>query len=327
VLSGIPPEPIRVSPEDLRTLTVRVLTALELPEGDAGRIADCLVQVDLRGIFTHGTRRLATYVKQYDDNALNRRPHIEFVVDEAAAVVVDGDGGLGYLAAWPAVERLLDKAEAAGVAVAATRFHGHVGSLGIYARRALERSLVTISTAGGRDWQAPDDPQATVWDAMKSPPFCIALPAADGAPLVVDMSANFFRDRGKLEAAQRQYPEAVVKSLGLKFAATLLGGMLAGQMGESPRTARYPAAVRGFWMMAMRPDLIADAENFRAQVTQIIAASRQLQPLAGFDSAEVAGSPEWRREREWVSAGIPLGKDHRAQLEQLASRFGVSVPW
>lgn len=327
VLTGIPPDSIRVSADGLRELTVRILTGLELPEADAGRIADCLVQVDLRGVFTHGTRRLATYVHQYEKGRLNRRPHIEFVREEAAAVVVDGDGGLGYLAALPAVERLLEKAESSGLAVAATRFHGHVGSLGIYARLALERSLMTISTAGGRDWQAPDEPQATVWDAMKSPPFCIALPAADGPPLVVDMSVNLFRDRENLEAATRQFPEAVVKSLGLKFAATLMGGMLAGQMTESPRTTPYPAAVRGFWMMAMKPDLIADAETFQTQVTQVIAASRQLRPLDGFDSAEVPGSPEWQRERDWVSAGIPLGRDHREQLEVLAARNGASVPW
>ncbi len=326
MVSEIPQDAVRVMPDPLRRWTAAVLERLGLPQADAQHIATCLVQVDLRGVFSHGTQRLKSYVDQYSNGELNPRPQIEVVRDEPSVIVMEGDGGLGYLVAAQATERLIEKAEKTGLALAATRHHGHVGSVGIYARLALERDLVSFGVAGGRNWQAPDGPGVTVWDAMSSPPMCFAIPTAEGPPFVLDMSANFFRHRDMLEEGMVKFPEAVIKSLGLKFVSTLLGGMLAGSLEEASESA-YTAATRGFFMLALRPDMVGDVEYFKAEVQRISVASRALPPMKGQQSAEVAGSLEWRREREWRPSGIPLGDKHREQLAEIAQRVGVEVDW
>ena len=323
----IPPDAVRVQPEPLRELAGEILRRLDVPAADAGCIAGYLVQVDLRGVFSHGTRRLQSYVNQYRAGELNPRPEIRVVRDEATVAVLDGDGGLGYLVATRATAMLIAKTEVHGLAIVGTRYHGHVGSAGIYARMALEKSLLSFAVAGGRDWRAPTDPGVTVWDAMRSPPMCFGIPAAAGPPLVLDMSANFFRDRDRLEEAMLKFPESVFKSLGLKFVSSLLGGILAGSLPAAEPRPEYAAASRGFLMLALRPDMVGDAEHFQAEVARIIAASRALAPVPGQESAEVAGSLEWQRERDWVLEGIPLGADHRRQLEDLAAEIGVAVPW
>ena len=326
MLHSIPDDAVRVEPTGLRRMTADILLQMDLPEADAQLIADCLVQVDLRGVFSHGTRRLESYIKLYEAGQLNPRPHIRLVRDEANAVVWDGDGGLGYLVASRATRMLIDKTAASGLAVAATRHHGHVGSAGIYARMALERDLVSFAVAGGRNWQPPPQPGATVWDAMSSPPMCFAMPSAQGAPLVVDMSANFFRDRDRLEEAMVNFPEAVLKSMGLKFVSTVLGGFLAGALPEG-QSSPWKAGGRGYFMLALKPDLVGDAAHFKAEVERAIGAARALEPIAGQPRAEVAGSPEWQRERDWAREGVPLAGEHRRQLEALAGRLGVELPW
>jgi len=318
---------IRVMPGELERWTVAVLRQEEVPEADAALIASCLIQVDLRGVFTHGTNRLASYVSQYRKGELNLRPDVRVVDEGLVNTVLDGDGGLGYMVARRGTELLLQKAEETGLGVVSTRYHGHVGSLGIYARMALQRGLVTFSVAGGRDWRAPIEAGENVWDAMKSPPICIGIPSASGPPFVVDMSANFFRDRSRLEEAIGSFPEPVIKSLGLKFAATLLGGILAGGMEEPVNRGEYVAAVRGFLMLALKPSLAGDEGRFLNEVTRVITASRELAPMPGQESAEVAGSLEWERERLWVEEGIPLKGGHCRRLENLGDDVGIPVPW
>lgn len=325
--TGEKPKGIRVMPGELHVWTRKILLQMGVPEKDAELVAACLIQVDLRGVFTHGTHRLASYVSQYRNGGLNPRPSVRVVREGPVNVVLDGDGGLGYMVARRGTELMLEKATETGLAVVATRFHGHVGSLGIYARMALERGLVTFSVAGGRDWQVPIEAGENVWDAMKSPPICIGIPSASGPPLVIDMSANFFRDRNRLEEAILSFPEPVIKSLGLKFAATLLGGILAGGIDEPVGRGDYPGAVRGFLMLALKPDLAGEEERFLNEVTRVISASRELAPMPGQESAEVAGSLEWEREREWVEEGIPLRNGHRKKLEELAEDIGIPVPW
>ncbi len=324
----------RVMPGPLREMTAEVFRRLGLPETDAEQIADCLVRVDLRGVFTHGTRQLRNYVREYRTGGYNPCPTVRLLRETSASALFDGDGGIGYLVVTRATEKVIEKAEAEGIAVAGTRFHGHVGSAGIYARTALTHDLVTFSVAGWTPWRPPDLPDATVWDAIPSPPMCFGIPSAKGPPLVVDISANLFLHSGSrfrkpdhLAGAMRDYAEPIIKSLGLKFAASLLGGVLAGTLPPSERGDAYPSARRGFLIAAFHPDTVGESEGFKQEVTRIIAESRALDPLPGKESAEVPGSLEWQRERDWAWEGIPLRSDHREILEKIAGEMGVEVPW
>ena len=325
---------IRVTPEPLREMAAEILRRVDLPDADARLVAECLVQVDLWGVTTHGTRALKKYVMEFRTGGFNPRPTLRVVRETPTSAVLDGGGGIGYMTATRATEMLVDKAGAQGLAIVGTRRHGHVGCAGLYARKALRHDLITLSVAGWTDWQPPDLPDATVWDAVASPPLCIGIPSEDGPPLVVDICANLFLHSGgkfrqpeQLAVAMRDYPEPLIKSLGLKFAATLLGGILAGTVPPEERTDAFPTARRGYIIVGFHPDTVGNAEDFKGEVTRIIAGTRSLRPLPGKDTAELPGSLEWERERAWSRDGIPLAPEHRELLEAIAEDLGVPVPW
>ena len=94
-MNTIPPDVIRVFPDDLRTLTSDILCRLDLPHADARRIADCLVAVDLRGVVSHGTRQLRRYVQEFQTRQINSCPQIRLVQETPVNAVFDGDGGAG----------------------------------------------------------------------------------------------------------------------------------------------------------------------------------------------------------------------------------------
>ena len=114
----------------------------------AGLLADLLTANDLRGVISHGTAQLATYVRLLRDGTLNPEPRLEVVRETPTSLLVDGDGGLGYFPAHEGTQLLSKKAEDAGIAVLVTRNHGHFGAAGLYSRLTLQHDLLSFVTSG-----------------------------------------------------------------------------------------------------------------------------------------------------------------------------------
>ena len=317
----------RVMPNPLREFATNVLKNVGLPEVDAALIAGYLVDVDLRGVATHGTRQLRRYVREFGEGGINTRPDISQVVDAPSMAVFDGGSGAGYLVATRATETVIEKAKATGVAVVHTRNHGHVGSEGIYARMALNHDLATFSVAGGTTWSKPTREGATVWDAMYAPPMCFGLPTDEDPPFVLDMNTNMLKDRAKLTEAMETFPDFIFKSLGMRFTSWLLSGILAGTAMPDAHNTKYNKATRGFMIVAIDVGRLGDLDAYKAEVSRILRASRSLDPLPGLASAEVPGSLEWGREQERKKNGIPLAEEHMEMLQHIASDLNVAIPW
>ena len=312
---------------DLHTWTTRVLTTVNVRADDASHIAQCLVDVDKRGVKSHGTRQLRRYVGEFRDGLINPEPDIRVLRETDQSIRFDGDGGAGYLVATRAVDAVCEKAKAVGIAVASTCNHGHVGSEGIYARRALKHDLISWCVAGGSGWAKSSDPDATIWNAMHSPPMCMAVPSdGGGPPLVLDMNANQFGGSDDAEAAVAAgFTKSVFGSLGMRFVSTLVGGVLAGDPGtETQRT--FKGANRGFVFVAIDPDTLGDAASFKARTREIIDQSLTLPPIAGTDTAALPGTLEWRRERTCETEGIPIPDDHKKIIEDIALDLSIDRP-
>ncbi len=317
----------RILPEVLHSWSTQALEKTGLPQQDAAQITGYLVDVDLRGIKSHGTRQLRRYVGEFLQKQVNPRPAQRIVRETDNSIRYDGDGGAGYLVATLAADRACEKAQDVGLALASTCHHGHVGSAGIYARAALTHGLISWGMAGGRAWQAPQAADATVWDAMMSPPMCFGVPSDDGGPpLVLDMNANHFHPREQVDQALAAgFHRSVFGSLGMRFVSTLLAGGLAGAMDDDAEST-WEKATRGFLFVVIDPALVGDADAFRATARSVLDQSLALKPMAGLDETALPGTMEWRREKERRTSGIPIPDDHRLQLEEIATLLELPTP-
>ncbi len=323
----IPEDARRIMPDLLRDFATEVLRKVHLPDGDAALIARYLVDVDLRGVATHGTRQLRRYVAEFREGRINPHSEIRQIMDAPSMAIFDGDGGAGYLVATRATEAVIEKAKANGIAVVSTRNHGHVGSAGIYARLALTRDLATFSVAGGIAWTKPTRPDATVWDAMSAPPMCFGIPTAENPPFVLDMNANMLKDRSKLAEALQTFPDFIFKSLGMRFTSWFLAGILAGTATPESHKPKFASATRGFMIVAIDVARLGDLEAYKAEISRILCESRSLNPMPGLASAEVPGSLEWQREQTREQSGIPLTEEHLDMLQRIATEIDVPIPW
>lgn len=323
----IPEDARRIMPDLLRDFATAALCKVGLPDGDAALIARYLVEVDLRGVASHGTRQLRRYIAEFREGRINPQPQIAQILDAPSMAIFDGDGGAGYLVATRATEAVIEKAKTYGIAVANTRNHGHVGSAGIYARLALTRDLATFCVAGGIAWEKPTRPDATVWDAMSAPPMCFGIPTAEDPPFVLDMNANMLKDRNKLAEALQTFPDFIFKSLGMRFTSWFLAGILSGTATPDSHKPKFSSATRGFMIVAIDVAQLGNLEAYKAEISRILRESRSLNPMPGLSSAEVPGSLEWQREQTREQSGIPMTEEHLDMLQRIATEIDVPIPW
>src|SRR5579884_136194 len=100
--------PATITPDMLRKDMARILAAYGLDADSALIVADCLVEADLRGVYTHGTSRLGIYAKRLSKGLMNRTPKISVERTGAATAVIDGDNGMGAVVGMRAVEVATD---------------------------------------------------------------------------------------------------------------------------------------------------------------------------------------------------------------------------
>ena len=71
---NVPPkDAIRVPASELRILVAALLERVGVGEADRSLLADLLVKNDLRGVFSHGSRQVATYARDIRDVVLHFR--------------------------------------------------------------------------------------------------------------------------------------------------------------------------------------------------------------------------------------------------------------
>jgi LDH2 family malate/lactate/ureidoglycolate dehydrogenase len=325
---NLPPDSfVRVPAPDLEAFAGRLGRAAGMPTGQADLLAGLLTANDLRGVFSHGTRQLATYVRLLTDGTLNPVPEPAVVRETSGSLLVDGDGGLGYFAAHLGTARLVSKAGEAGIAVLVTRNHGHFGAAGLYARMTLAHDLLCFVTSGHQLQLTPGRP---VFDAAGGSPMSFSAPTGTEPPMVLDFGAmhDLYEDAPHRADISTMAPGLVHRAIGLGAVCQSWGGFLAGVPLQTERADRsYPGANQGSMVIALRIDLFLPVEQFKAEMDAYVRAVRELQPLVPGERSHLPGGVEAEREQEFRAAGIPVGEEHQDALGTAAARLGVEVPW
>jgi len=321
-----PKDAIRVPAARLSDLSREFLVRAGVSRQDADLITELLIDTDGRGVLSHGTQTLGGYIRAFLDGRLNPRPRIRVVRDEPVTAIVDGDGGLGHLAARLAADLAIDKAKDMGMGAVVCRNHGHFGGAGKYTRMVVRQDCIGFCVSGHTmEGFGGEEPR---WNPFGNPPMSFAFPSGEETPLILDMGTSFFEPE-HFSSLFEKAPAAFFKSVGLVGVANFLGGVMAGMMQPEFRSAsrRYAAASYGSFVWVLDVGRFVSVEEFKAEVDRTMREVHELPPLPGFERYDLPGGPERERERAWAAEGIPLGPTHRSRLEEVADELGVPVPW
>lgn len=196
----MPAERLLINSDDLTNFCTHILHRAGLAEEEAEYVSSLLVEAELRGRATHGVVRLKTYIEFVKHGTINVRPNLRTLKDDMAVSVIDGDNGFGQIVASTAMDLAIEKAERFGVGIVGVQNSGHLGEIGLIARRVVPHQMIGgVLTNGG--------PMMAAWGGSQpvlgNNPFAVCVPRRDGPPVILDMALSKTA-RGNIVLAERE---------------------------------------------------------------------------------------------------------------------------
>jgi LDH2 family malate/lactate/ureidoglycolate dehydrogenase len=346
--------PVPVAP--LAEWVAAVLRGRGVPEEDAVVVAGLMVEADVQGYATHGVFRLRQYVARLEGGGCNPRAHVRVLRETTATALVDGDNGLGHLAASRARDIAMAKARQSGIGWVGVRRGNHAGPLALYVREQALSGMIGMAAGVGSANHVP--PYGGTDLLLGTNPIAVAAPSADPDPFLLDM-ATTVAAMGKVKTlAQRgepmpegwmvgrdgrpltdparrsegfMLPIGGPKGYGLSVAIGLLAGVLNGAAFGSDVvdfTADTGSETNtGQFVMALDLRAFGVEESFAEAAARAFAEMRASPPLPGHDPVRLPGDGRTMRAEARRSEGLPLGAALRRDLAAIGEAEGLPPPF
>jgi LDH2 family malate/lactate/ureidoglycolate dehydrogenase len=334
-----------IDPARLRSTVTGMFARVGMPAEDADFMGECLVNADLRGVHSHGTRYAVNYVRAIQKGNYNPTPNIRVVQDKHATAVVDADRSTGHLAARRAMEMAIEKARVYGTGTVSVRNSTHCGALAYYTQMAADAGCIGFASTnagirmvptGGREgiiglnplsWAAPTDrPWAVDLDMATSvvagSKLGMAIEKGEKIPFgwALDEEGNETDDPARAMKGV-MLPLGGPKGYGLSVCLDIITGVLAGgRFGNGlggPGTAHLLQATD---VESFRP-----LDEFKADMGQLVDQIKNSALAPGSTEIFLPGEIEWNNRQEREKRGIPMTGSVIAEIERTAQELGVEA--
>ncbi len=345
-----------VSFEALHRFTADAFRSAGLSDADATTGADVLATTDAWGVFTHGTKCLAGYLRRLKAGGLKPRGIPRIVAEGGAWATVDGDSSLGLVTSSFAMQTAIAKAKQQGIAYVGVRNSCHFGGAGYYTWLAAREGLIGLSMANDIPTVASPGSRGAI---LGSNPISYAVPAGRHPPVLLDMATATVAG-GKVYAARMRgepipdnwiigadgqpttdpsgfpqvgalQPAASHKGYGLALLIETLSGILSGagftwrvgnwMLSEAAQPTNHGAA-----FIAIDTHAIMPAAEFARRMEALVDEIHQAPRADGVQRLYVPGEMEWERHDRAMKEGIALPSDVVEKLADVAAEFGVNLP-
>jgi LDH2 family malate/lactate/ureidoglycolate dehydrogenase len=347
-----------ISHESLQSFVSKIFVKTGMKQRDSEVTAKSLVFADLRGTHTHGVARVASYIQKIDKRLMKVRPSVKILKDFKGTVLVDGDNGVGQIAAKFAMEATIKHAKENGIAITGVQNGGHIGALAYWSMMALRHEMIGICTSNGTPVMPP---WGGTTPKLSNMPISIAAPANKCFPPVVDMALSVAA-RGNiiLAAKNRQkiprdwaidrngsptddpeealkgclLPVGGVKGSGLAIMLEILTALL--MNGKFSKDCGYLAPAElinsgplGFnnVFLAINVKSFLDPKVFKNRVDELVRYLKTEEGSSTGPEVLMPGEREFKKKEEATKNGIVLSDATLNELKTLGSRFGVTRPF
>ncbi|HWP25565.1 MAG TPA: Ldh family oxidoreductase [Xanthobacteraceae bacterium] len=344
---------IRFPAEVLLAFAREALVSCGMPEGDAGTVAQAIIEADLVGADAHGIFRLPQYVRNLQSGRINPKARISILQRSPATALLDGDNGMGHLVMTHAAELAVKLAREAGVGWVGARRSNHAGAAGVYAAMMLGHGMVGLYAAvSSANHMAP-------WGGAEpligTNPIAVAIPAGAEAPVVLDIATSVAsfgtirthalagkpmpegwvidRKTGAPITDAQRVAEGVLRPIGgykgsgLALMIGLLAGVLNGAaFGHEVIDFTVPGTEpcnTGQFVVALDVKRFMPPEVFVCEVDRHLRDLRASARLPGIDAIRYPGEQRLQRKMQRQREGVPLAAGLVKQLDELAGALKV----
>jgi len=342
----------RIAVEAVRGLIGDAMRKVGVPDADAAKIAELMVEADLVGADAHGVFRLSQYIQRLKLGSTNPRPSITVERTAPATALVHGDNGMGHLVVARAADTAVELARECGVAWVGCNMSGHAGAAGVYAALPLKADMIGLYSAVANANHMPLAGGAE--PLLGTNPFAIAIPAGEEPPVVLDIATSIV-SYGTIKNHRLQnmplhndwmidpktgeaitdphqsaqallLPMAGYKGAGLALMIGLLAGTLNGALfgrdcvdfnAEPDRVTNT-----GQFVLALDPSRFQKLDHFKAEVDRHVRSLRNSKALPG-RSVRLPGDARAKRRADRLANGLALPPELVKQLDTVASDMGI----
>ncbi len=338
-----------IAPALLKELTVSILVRKGMFEAEAEMVADRLVEADLRGIHSHGTRALPKYISAMDDGDIDPRAMDITLCETPAMAVIEASSGVGHVAATRATQLAIDKAKEVGTGTVVVKKGQHYGAAGVYALMMAQQGMIGFTTTS--TGTATVAPYGSREPGIANNAIGWGIPTSTGAPFVLDMAvaeaswgkietrslyglpipAGWALDEDGKEttdatAAKTLLPAAGARGFGLAFVCAALTSALVGRRTPIHKVQNPFGPGSDHFFYAIDPHHFGEPERFQKEIDSTIADIRNLAAADGFDQVRICGELEWERSERWKTEGIPMLRESLESLRGLCLGVGCTLP-
>ncbi|OBT67687.1 hypothetical protein VE03_03510 [Pseudogymnoascus sp. 23342-1-I1] len=339
-----------INPTALESFTQRLLEANSVSPAHATIIAKALVLADLRGIDTHGTQRLPSYLARIRSGVLS--PTAVPVLTQTTPVVahIDGKNAFGFVSAHQGMEAAIEAAKVYGIGMVSISHSNHFGMSAWLVQQALDAGLMSLVFTNS-------SPALPAWGGreklMGVSPIAAGAPAGSTKPFILDMAPSVAA-RGKIYKALRRgekipgdwaldgegrptedpaealkgvmLPMGGPKGSGLAVMMDVFSGVLSGSAFAGGVTGPYDptkAADVGHFLVAIKPDLFMELDAFKERMDTLYQRVVGSEKMAGVERIYFPGEIEQDMMEKRLVGGIPFVKAEIDALNAEAELVGV----
>ena len=196
---------LRIPFEEMEQTIFRAFIKAGLPETAAATCARIHTESSCDGVFSHGLNRVERFVDYLHRGWINPQGKAQLQASLAAWEIYDGEMGPGITNAIFAMNRATDLAKTNGMGMVSLRNTTHWMRGGTYGWQAAEKGMLAICFTNTETCMPPWGARS---GAIGNNPFIMAVPAANGQHIVLDMAMSQY-SYGKLQVkrlADQQLP-------------------------------------------------------------------------------------------------------------------------
>ena len=324
-------------------------------EHEAACFAESLVSADMRGLSSHGVMRMAAYVRRMKDGLIATNVTPEIVADGTTVLAVDGKNGMGCTVAADVMALCVERAKTYGTCFAAVNHSNHFGYAAYFAKQAAKQGMIAVVMTNAAAMVAPFGGAQAMFGTN---PLCVAIPAGEREPFVLDMATSLVA-QGKVILAEKEgrkvplgwgldkegkettdpkeilhggtlLPFGGAKGYGIALMIELLTACLAngskstemGRMYDYTRTQET-----GFVMGALDVSKVMPFVQFTSRVDGIISEIKGSPKAAGVSEIYVPGEIEDRKYKAALQEGLELSQTLVEELCKVGQACDVAFPW
>jgi LDH2 family malate/lactate/ureidoglycolate dehydrogenase len=350
-----PSKTVIISASILCEFLTRIFKAAGCDDETARLCSKGAVDADLHGHHIQGTDHIYSTVRELRAGRLNGRPKIATTHETAGTARVDGDGGPGHATGVFASDLAIRKARNVGIGAVALVGGGDIFRLGYYAEMIADAGLVAMIFTNTHPVRV--HPAGGIDPLLGTNPIAFAFPAAEAAPIVMDLATSTSAighvriasysgapipdgiaiDRaGKPTVDAKQALDGALTPLGghkgfaLGLAVGLLSGpIIGGVIGKELQEALAAGEGerrRGHLFVAMDPGAFGDRGASAERTARYAAELKTSRKAAGVSEIVMPGERGRKKKAQYAKDGIPLDAAIWQNTLRIASELGVAAP-